>query len=184
MIYPWVDKRPSSAVDFLENDRHLHACKAHISRAAVPGSRVHTWAYTERRENYRARRPVVADPATGGRRTAGEPAISETEKRRHDRLICERLIYSFTVAQVSSRSHTVVHRVGQVMRRIADARSFHRAKSFAFADTIVGLLRLKWVNSGCLAYTLWDNRCHMIIIFLRFKRSIHAGIKEQYIITD
>jgi len=78
---------------------------------------------------------------SGLRRTGGEPAISETEKRRHDRLIREHLIYSFTVAQVS-RFHMVVHRVGQMMRRIADAKILS-PREILRIHSVLGFLRIQ-----------------------------------------
>lgn len=77
LIHPVSRARPSSAVDFLEDDRlRLHASEAHISRAASRATHVGM---------YRAARKLQspAVPATGGEDDLmdGEPVIFETEKR-------------------------------------------------------------------------------------------------------
>lgn len=129
----------------------MHACETHILRAACHTgfARTHVGMYQAVRK---LQSPSDGCGRTGYWReairvrcTGGEPAIFETEKRRHDRLIREHLIYSFTVAWASSRAHTVVQ-----MGRIVDARSFHHVKSvFAESSPFCGL---KWVNSGRIYY--------------------------------
>lgn len=87
LIHP---PRPSSTVDFLEDDRRLYTrVRPNISRVA---SRTHVGMYRAARK---LQSPAVA--ATGGEDDLvdGEPVISETEKRRSGRLIREHLIYSF-----------------------------------------------------------------------------------------
>lgn len=169
LIHPWVGRRVLRRLSIFSRtiDICTHVRPTSYVHLAIPGSRAHVGMYRAVRKlqspSDGCGRSSYWREAIRLRRIGGEPAIFETEKRRHDRLIREHLIYSFTVAR-ASRSHTVVHRVGQ-MGRITDARAFHRVKfssqyppfSVGPNGSIVGVCRIH------IYYGTIDS--HIIILF-------------------
>lgn len=111
------------------------------------------------------------------RRIGGEPAIFETEKRRHDWLIREHLIYSFTERAGPTRWSIVWARWWGVsrMRDPFTARNPLRSRypwiSVGPSGSTVGV----WLKFACTGII----SSHMTIIFLQFKMYVQSAVDKK-----